>query len=172
DRGARGAGPSHRLPRRERHVRRDVRRRPHGRAARVHRRPDLSRSHAKDAAVAGIDMPGGPLAGPAGGAAAYRWPATAGWGFARVFSLVALAVAWELAARSGAFTLYMLPALSAVLARIWSDLVAGDLVLNTGVTLYRALTGFLIGAVAGVAMGMAISRNRFTHWFFDPIISV
>src|SRR5262249_866419 len=81
---------------------------------------------------------------------------TAGWGFARVFSLVALAVAWELAARSGAFTPYMLPALSAVLARIWSDLVAGDLVLNTGVTLYRALIGFLLGAAAGVARGLAL----------------
>jgi ABC-type nitrate/sulfonate/bicarbonate transport system permease component len=117
-------------------------------------------------------MQGGPLAELAREPSAYRWLRTAGWSFARVFSLVALAVAWELAARSGAFTPYMLPALSAVLARIWSDLVAGDLVLNTGVTLYRALTGFLIGAVAGVGMGMAISRNRFTHWFFDPIISV
>src|SRR5262249_58165059 len=112
--GARGAGPSHRLPRRERHVRRDVRRRPHGRAARVHRRPDLSRSHAKDAAVAGIDMPGGPLAEPAREPSAYRLLRTAGRGLSRGFSLVALAVAWELAARSGALTPYMLPALGAV----------------------------------------------------------
>ena len=117
-------------------------------------------------------MPGGPLAELAREPSAYRWLRTAGWGFARVFSLVALAVAWELAARSGAFTPYMLPALSAVLERIWHDLIAGDLVVNTGETLYRAFTGFLIGAVAGVALGMAISRNRFTHWFFDPIISV
>jgi ABC-type nitrate/sulfonate/bicarbonate transport system permease component len=40
------------------------------------------------------------------------------------------------------------------------------------VTLYRALAGFLIGAVAGVALGMGICRNRLTNWFFDPIISV
>jgi hypothetical protein len=104
--------------------------------------------------------------------AAYRWLRTAGWGFARVFSVLALALAWELAARSGAFTPYMLPALSAVLERIWTDLLTGDLLLNTGVTLYRALAGFLIGAVAGVALGMGISRNRLVNWFFDPIISV
>jgi ABC-type nitrate/sulfonate/bicarbonate transport system permease component len=102
----------------------------------------------------------------------YRWLRAAGWGVARIFSILALAVAWEVAARSGAFTPYMLPALSAVLERIWSDLVAGDLLINTGVTLYRALAGFLIGAVAGIVLGMGICRNRLANWFFDPIISV
>jgi ABC-type nitrate/sulfonate/bicarbonate transport system permease component len=102
----------------------------------------------------------------------YRWLRAAGWGVARIFSILALAVAWEVAARSGAFTPYMLPALSAVLERIWSDLITGDLLINTGVTLYRALTGFLIGAVAGIVLGMGICRNRLTNWFFDPIISV
>jgi len=120
-------------------------------------------------------MPGGPLAELAlepSPPAPYRWLRTAGWGFARVFSVLALAVAWEVAARSGAFTPYMLPALSAVLERIWNDLVHGELLLNTSVTLYRALTGFLIGAVAGIVLGMAVSRNAIANWFFDPIISV
>jgi ABC-type sulfate transport system permease component len=103
---------------------------------------------------------------------AYRWLRTAGWGVARVFSIIALAVAWEVAARSRRFHPYMLPSLSAVLERIWNDLLHGELLLNTGVTLYRALTGFLIGAVAGIVLGMAISRNAMANWFFDPIISV
>jgi len=95
-----------------------------------------------------------------------------GWGFARVFSVVALALAWELFARSGAVTPFMLPRLSLVLERIWSDLVSGDLMMNTGVTVYRAMVGFLIAAVAGIVLGMAISRGKLAHWFFDPIISV
>ena len=122
--------------------------------------------------MAGIGIAGGPLAELAREPAAWRWLRTAAWGFARVFSIFALALAWELAARSGAFTPYMLPALSAVLERIWHDLIAGDLLLNTGVTLYRALSGFVIGALAGIALGMGISRNRLINWFFDPIISV
>jgi taurine transport system permease protein len=127
--------------------------------------------------VAGVseEITGGPLAELArepSPPAAYRWARAVGWGIARVFSIVALAVAWEVAARSGAFTPYMLPALSAVLERIWVDLIAGDLLINTGVTLYRAVTGFLIGAVAGVVLGMGICRNRLANWFFDPIISV
>jgi ABC-type nitrate/sulfonate/bicarbonate transport system permease component len=126
--------------------------------------------------VAGVseEISGGPLAELAREPSPppYRWLRAVGWGVARIFSILALAVAWEVAARSGAFTPYMLPALSAVLERIWSDLIAGDLLINTGVTLYRALTGFLIGALAGIALGMGICRNRLANWFFDPIISV
>ena len=77
-----------------------------------------------------------------------------------MFSILALAVAWEWFARSGAVTPFMLPKLSAVLERIWSDLLAGDLLMNTGVTVYRAMVGFAIAAVAGIVLGMAISRAR------------
>ena len=94
------------------------------------------------------------------------------WGFARIFSILALAIAWEVLARSGTFTPFQLPALSAVLERIWSDGISGDLWINTALTLYRALVGFAICAVGGVLIGMAMSRNVFAHWFFDPIVSV
>jgi ABC-type nitrate/sulfonate/bicarbonate transport system permease component len=122
--------------------------------------------------VAGLEDTGGRVAEAPRERSLYRWLQRAGWAFARMFSILALALAWELAARSGAFTPYMLPALSAVLERIWNDLFTGDLLTNTAVTLYRALSGLLIGAAAGVALGMGISRNRLTRWFFDPIISV
>ncbi len=94
------------------------------------------------------------------------------WGFARIFSVVALAIAWEVLARSGTFTPFQLPALSAVLERIWNDAVSGDLWINTALTLYRALTAFAICAIGGVLIGMAMSRNVFANWFFDPIVSV
>ncbi len=94
------------------------------------------------------------------------------WGFARVFSIVAVLVAWEVLARTGTFTHFQLPALSDVLARIWNDAWSGDLAINTALTLYRALVSFAICAVFGVIIGMAMSRNAVAHWFFDPIISV
>jgi ABC-type nitrate/sulfonate/bicarbonate transport system permease component len=105
-------------------------------------------------------------------APALRVARTALWGFARVFSIVLVLAAWELLARSGKYTPYQLPALSAVLERIWSDAVTGDLAINTALTLYRALVSFAICAVGGVLIGMAMSRNKIANWFFDPIISV
>jgi len=95
-----------------------------------------------------------------------------GRNLARASSIVALLAAWEIFARSGAVTMFMLPPFSAVLERIWSDAFGGDLWHNLGVTLYRAVAGFLIATVAGVALGMAMSRSRIARWFFDPIISV
>jgi ABC-type nitrate/sulfonate/bicarbonate transport system permease component len=103
---------------------------------------------------------------------AARVAVTLAWAGARVFSILALAAAWEILARSGTFTPFQLPALSAVLARIWDDGVSGDLWVNTGLTLYRALTAFCICAVGGVLIGMAMSRNAVAHWFFDPIVSI
>ena len=91
---------------------------------------------------------------------------------ARIISIVMLLAAWELVARSGVVTPFQLPALSKVLERIWSDAASGDLAINTAVTLYRAMVGFLIAAIGGVVLGMAMSRNALARWFFDPIISV
>jgi ABC-type nitrate/sulfonate/bicarbonate transport system permease component len=53
-----------------------------------------------------------------------------------------------------------------------TDAVAGDLALNAALTLYRALTGFTIAAISGVALGMAMSRNATVRWLFDPLMSV
>jgi len=93
-------------------------------------------------------------------------------GGAGVFSILVLLIAWELFARSGRVTAFMLPPFSAVVERIYSDGASGDLWINLGRTLYRAMAGFVIAAVGGITLGALMSRNRLIRWFFDPIISV
>jgi len=66
----------------------------------------------------------------------------------------------------------MLPKLSVVVERIGSEALSGELFRNLGLTLYRALTGFLVAAAAGIPLGILIARNRAVRWFFDPIVSV
>jgi ABC-type nitrate/sulfonate/bicarbonate transport system permease component len=90
----------------------------------------------------------------------------------RSAGILLLIAAWEILARSGVFTPFMLPTFSATLARIWSDAQSGDLFSNLAVTIYRAAAGFLIAAVGGVLLGALMSRSRAVRWFFDPIISV
>jgi ABC-type nitrate/sulfonate/bicarbonate transport system permease component len=101
-----------------------------------------------------------------------RFVRAAGWLALRSAAIVTLLVAWELAARSGAVTTFVLPPLSLVLERIWGDAVSGELWLNTGLTLYRALVGFAIAALGGIVLGVAMSRNVAVNWLFDPVISV
>jgi ABC-type nitrate/sulfonate/bicarbonate transport system permease component len=91
---------------------------------------------------------------------------------AGIFSILVLLIAWEAFARSGKVTAFMLPLFSAVAERIYTDAITGELWRNLGVTMFRALTGFVIAAVGGVALGTMMARNRFVRWFFDPIISV
>jgi ABC-type nitrate/sulfonate/bicarbonate transport system permease component len=90
----------------------------------------------------------------------------------RALPVVVLMLVWEGVARSGQVTPFMLPAFSDVAARIWTDAIAGDLLVNTRVTLYRALVGFFIAAVAGILIGVAMARSAVARWFFDPIVSV
>ena len=89
-----------------------------------------------------------------------------------IASLLALVVAWEAAARSGAVTPFLLPPLSAVLARVWEDASSGELAVNLGLTLYRALAGFAIAGILGVLLGILMTRRPLIRWFFDPIVSV
>jgi len=87
-------------------------------------------------------------------------------------SIASVVLFWEGVARSGLVTPFMLPAFSVVVERIGSDAVSGDLLRHLGLTLYRALTGFFIATVLGVAIGMGMVRSRVVRWLFDPIISV
>jgi ABC-type nitrate/sulfonate/bicarbonate transport system permease component len=93
-------------------------------------------------------------------------------GGAGIFSILVLLIAWEMFARSGKVTAFMLPPFSAVAQRIYADALTGELWHNLGLTMFRALTGFVIAAIGGVGLGAMMTRNRFVRWFFDPIVSV
>jgi ABC-type nitrate/sulfonate/bicarbonate transport system permease component len=93
-------------------------------------------------------------------------------GGAAIFSILVLLIAWEVFARSGKVTAFMLPPFSAVAERIYADAISGALWRNLSVTMVRAMAGFFIAAAGGIALGAAMARNTVVRWFFDPIISV
>jgi ABC-type nitrate/sulfonate/bicarbonate transport system permease component len=101
-----------------------------------------------------------------------RIAAAVGQRIAGLLPLIALVVAWEGLARAHILSTFLLPTPSSVLDRIWEDTASGDLLFNLGATLYRAMIGFAISAVIGVALGIMMARNAVMRWFFDPIVSV
>lgn len=90
----------------------------------------------------------------------------------QVAVVAALAGLWEFGARFGALNPFLLPPLSTVLGRIWEDLLAGTVLVDLGLTLYRALAGFAIGAVIGIPLGILMARSALVRWFFDPLVSI
>ena len=98
--------------------------------------------------------------------------ASLGRGVRAGLTLILVLAAWEIVARAGVVSSFLLPPLSVVLERVWQDALSGDLVLNLGLTLYRGVVGFAIAAGCGVALGILMARNKAMHWFFDPIVSV
>lgn len=95
-----------------------------------------------------------------------------GWNVVAWLPVIALLILWEAVARSGMVTPFQLPSLSNVIGRIASQAQSGELAISIGLTLWRALAGFVFAAVLGVALGLGMARSRFINWFFDPIVSI
>ena len=86
-------------------------------------------------------------------------------------SLIVLLIAWELVARAGLISAFLLPQFSSVVERIAEDAMSGALFGQLGLTLYRAIVGFLIAGMFGIVIGVLMARNRMVDVFFDPVIS-
>lgn len=81
-----------------------------------------------------------------------------------------LLVLWEVASDTGAVDSYYLPPLHVVLKTAWSLLLSGQLIADTGVSLYRLFAGYLAGAVAGIVVGVLTGRSALVFDLLDPVI--
>lgn len=82
-----------------------------------------------------------------------------------------LIILWELAARSWGLPDY-LSRPSAIGARIGEMLASRELFAHAWASLYRALGGFAIGSLCGVAAGLLAGSLRPAERFLDPVISL
>lgn len=84
---------------------------------------------------------------------------------------LALVALWEVTARLGIAPDY-LPAPSIILAEMGAMLATGELFVHAGLSLYRALSAFAIGALCGAAAGLAAGTLPKVERFYEPIISL
>ena len=89
-----------------------------------------------------------------------------------VASLVVLLAAWEILARAHVVSSFLLPSLSDVLVRVYTQALSGQLFVDAGMTVWRAFAGFMFAGILGVIIGLMVTRNWTVRWLFDPIISV
>ncbi|WP_158634234.1 ABC transporter permease [Amycolatopsis sp. WAC 04197] len=79
-------------------------------------------------------------------------------------------VSWELSARLGWIDARFFSQPSAVLDRFLADSASGLVWTETRITTVRLLTGYALGSVAGIVVGLALSQFTFLRWLIEPLI--
>lgn len=83
---------------------------------------------------------------------------------------VVLVVMWELAARAGLVSEYVLPAFSSVVAHLTASALDGALWLHVGTSALRVGSGFVVGALIGIGAGLAVGLDRKIEAYIDPFL--
>ncbi|MEM3601439.1 MAG: ABC transporter permease [Candidatus Bathyarchaeia archaeon] len=92
--------------------------------------------------------------------------------FSYIYSILICVLLWELLARTRFVPYYFLPPISDIARFSYFALLDGTLLQHTGITLYRALTGYTFSILIGIPIGIFMSMSRAFNWFFDPIVAI
>lgn len=76
---------------------------------------------------------------------------------------VALIAYWEFHVRFFEVEALLLPPPSKIAVSFWNGMASGLFLQHLGITIFRALSGFAIAAVLGIALGALISQFRFVE---------
>jgi taurine transport system permease protein len=98
---------------------------------------------------------------------------------ARLASIVSPAVLpvlviaiWEIVARKGLVSTFLLPSFSGVVVRLAQDIASGEILWSAAGTVMRLVVSYAIAAVLGVALGVMMARVRMVRWLLDPLVSI
>jgi NitT/TauT family transport system permease protein len=88
---------------------------------------------------------------------------------ARWYSIPLLLLVWQVAVGSGLVESRLLPSPEKVFTALVTDVSDGVLLYHAGVTVSRALTGFLLAALVGIPFAAAMARSPLVRNLFEPI---
>ena len=80
-------------------------------------------------------------------------------------------IAWEAASRSGAWSPLLFPSLERIGRELGLFFTRPEMLQEVLVSLERALGGFALAAIAGIALGMVMGRSKFVAALLDPLFS-
>ena len=99
-----------------------------------------------------------------------RWPALASV-LRRAALLAAGVLVWELVARSGMFSPIIVPSVTRIAYQLWLLAIQPESVVEAWYSVFRALSGFALAAVVGVALGVLMGRSSLAAAFLGPLFS-
>ena len=85
--------------------------------------------------------------------------------------LVAGMALWEAAARSGLWNRLLFPSLASIAYELGQFFVTPERLHEAWVSLYRALGGFSLAALAGLLLGISMGRSKMVAALLDPVFS-
>src|SRR5262249_10760254 len=88
-----------------------------------------------------------------------------------LISPLGLIVIWQILLMAGIGDRRFIPAPSDIAQRFVKLAASGELEWHVGVTLYRVVLGYIIGAVPAVAVGLLMAMFRPVRIFVDPLIA-
>src|SRR5271154_1373195 len=88
-----------------------------------------------------------------------------------LISPIGLLLVWQILVELGFGDRRFIPTPSDIAVRFWALTVSGELEINVLATLWRAVAGFVIGVVPGIAIGLLMAMSRGVRIFFDPLIA-
>jgi NitT/TauT family transport system permease protein len=90
------------------------------------------------------------------------------WG--RIIVFAAVVALWQLAVGFKWIDFYFFSSPAAIALRLWQLVVSGRLFIHLAITFWEVVLGFMVGAVLGVACGMAMAAGRLVPEILDPYI--
>ena len=97
----------------------------------------------------------------------HAWSLVARW-----YSIPLLLLVWQVAVASGLVESRLLPGPDKVWTALVTEIGNGTLGYHAGVTISRALTGFLLAALVGIPFAAAMARSALVRNLFEPIFFI
>ena len=82
-----------------------------------------------------------------------------------------LLLLWELCGRLGLLNPLFFPVPSLILLRFIAMLADGEIQANLTITLFRLFTGFLLGTIPGILIGLLMGASEKIRLLLDPIVA-
>jgi ABC-type nitrate/sulfonate/bicarbonate transport system permease component len=89
----------------------------------------------------------------------------------RMLPVAILLIIWQLSVLFNLVDRAFLPAVDTSLIALWEMICNGEIAVNLTVSIYRALSGLVIGSLVGVVIGLAMSTSRQADRFFGPLVA-